>query len=81
MVTPHKAEFKAFFGVDVPKKLSQKIDVVLEYSKECKCTVVLKGMWILFQMANLLNLIYWKPRYDSRGYRRCISWYYWGFVG
>lgn len=43
VLTPHKAEFKAFFGVDVPKKLSQKIDVVLEYSKECNCTVVLKG--------------------------------------
>ena len=26
-----------------PEKLSQKIDVVLEYSKECNCTVVLKG--------------------------------------
>ena len=43
VLTPHKAEFKAFFGVDIPEKLSQKIDVVLEYSKECKCTVVLKG--------------------------------------
>lgn len=43
VLTPHKAEFKAFFGVDVPKKLSQKIDAVLEYSKECNCTVVLKG--------------------------------------
>jgi len=43
VLTPHKAEFKAFFGVDIPEKLSQKIDVVLEYSKECRCTVVLKG--------------------------------------
>lgn len=43
VLTPHKSEFKAFFGVDVPEKLSQKIDIVLEYSKECKCTVVLKG--------------------------------------
>jgi NAD(P)H-hydrate epimerase len=43
VVTPHKAEFKSFFGIDLPEKLSQKIDVVLEYSRECKCTVVLKG--------------------------------------
>jgi ADP-dependent NAD(P)H-hydrate dehydratase / NAD(P)H-hydrate epimerase len=43
VLTPHKSEFKAFFGVDVPEKLSQKIDIVLEYSKTCKCTVVLKG--------------------------------------
>lgn len=43
VLTPHKSEFKAFFGVDVPEKLSQKIDIVLEYSKECNCTVVLKG--------------------------------------
>jgi NAD(P)H-hydrate epimerase len=43
VLTPHKAEFKAFFGVDIPEKLSQKIDIVSEYSKECTCTVVLKG--------------------------------------
>ncbi len=43
VLTPHKAEFKAFFGIDIPENLNQKIDVVLEYSKECKCTVVLKG--------------------------------------
>ena len=43
VLTPHKAEFKAFFGVDIPEKLSQKIDIVLEYSKEYGCTVVLKG--------------------------------------
>ncbi len=44
ILTPHKAEFKAFFGIDVPKNLTQKIDVVLDVSKECKCTVLLKGV-------------------------------------
>ncbi len=44
VLTPHKAEFKAFFGIDVPEKLSQKIDVVLESSMECECTVLLKGV-------------------------------------
>jgi hydroxyethylthiazole kinase-like uncharacterized protein yjeF len=43
VLTPHKGEFKSLFGVDVPDKLNKKIDIVLEYSKECKCTVILKG--------------------------------------
>ena len=43
VLTPHKTEFKAFFGIDLPEKLSKKIDVVLESSREYKCTVVLKG--------------------------------------
>ncbi len=43
ILTPHKSEFKAFFGIDIPENLNQKIDVVLECSKECKCTVLLKG--------------------------------------
>jgi ADP-dependent NAD(P)H-hydrate dehydratase / NAD(P)H-hydrate epimerase len=43
ILTPHKAEFKAFFGVDVPKKLDNQIDTILECSKKCKCTVLLKG--------------------------------------
>ena len=44
VLTPHKAEFKSFFGVDVPEKLDQKIDVILDSSKECGCTVLLKGV-------------------------------------
>jgi ADP-dependent NAD(P)H-hydrate dehydratase / NAD(P)H-hydrate epimerase len=44
VLTPHKAEFKAFFGIDIPKKLNQKIDVVLEYSREYECTILLKGV-------------------------------------
>jgi len=44
VLTPHKAEFKSFFGVDVPEKLDQRIDVVLDSSNECGCTVLLKGV-------------------------------------
>ncbi len=44
ILTPHKAEFKTFFGIDVPEKIEQKIDVVSEASKECKSTILLKGV-------------------------------------
>jgi hydroxyethylthiazole kinase-like uncharacterized protein yjeF len=44
ILTPHKAEFKAFFGIGVPENLNQKIDVVSDASRECKCTVLLKGV-------------------------------------
>jgi len=44
ILTPHKAEFKTFFGIDIPEKIEQKIDVVSEASKECKSTVLLKGV-------------------------------------
>ena len=43
VLTPHKSEFKAFFGIDIPENLNQKIDIVMEYSRACNCTVVLKG--------------------------------------
>jgi hydroxyethylthiazole kinase-like uncharacterized protein yjeF len=43
VLTPHKREFKALFGINVPEDLAKKIDVVLEYSKEFNCTLVLKG--------------------------------------
>jgi ADP-dependent NAD(P)H-hydrate dehydratase / NAD(P)H-hydrate epimerase len=44
ILTPHKAEFKTFFGIDVPEKIGQKIDVVSEASSECKSTILLKGV-------------------------------------
>ena len=44
VLTPHKAEFKAFFGIDIPKNLNQRIDVVLEASKESEFTILLKGV-------------------------------------
>jgi ADP-dependent NAD(P)H-hydrate dehydratase / NAD(P)H-hydrate epimerase len=43
VLTPHKKEFKDLFGINVPEDLSKKIDVVMEYSKEFNCTLVLKG--------------------------------------
>jgi ADP-dependent NAD(P)H-hydrate dehydratase / NAD(P)H-hydrate epimerase len=56
VLTPHKSEFKAFFGIDVPDKLTQKIDVVLEYSKEYNCTVVLKGNIDIISNGELIKL-------------------------
>ena len=44
VLTPHKSEFKSFFGIDVPNELNQKINTVLNSSRECKCTVLLKGV-------------------------------------
>jgi len=44
VLTPHKSEFKAFFGVNVPENLSQRIDVVLEASRESQFTILLKGV-------------------------------------
>ncbi|MFZ0442629.1 MAG: NAD(P)H-hydrate dehydratase [Methanobacterium sp.] len=44
ILTPHKTEFKTFFGIDLPKNLNQKINVVSDASRECKCTVLLKGV-------------------------------------
>ncbi len=43
VLTPHKAEFKAFFGIDVPKNIIQRIDIVREASKESELTILLKG--------------------------------------
>ncbi len=56
VITPHKAEFKAFFGIDVPGKLSQKIDVVLEVSKENGLTVLLKGVVDIISNGDLIKL-------------------------
>ena len=43
VVTPHSAEFKALFGLDVPEKLKDKIEIVSKTSNENKCVVLLKG--------------------------------------
>ncbi len=44
VVTPHKAEFKALFGLDIPEELENKIDIISKVSKEYGCTVLLKGV-------------------------------------
>lgn len=43
VVTPHSAEFKALFGLDVPKELENKMEVISKASNENKCVVLLKG--------------------------------------
>lgn len=44
VVTPHSAEFKALFGLDMPEELKDKIEVISKASKENKCVVLLKGV-------------------------------------
>jgi len=56
VITPHKAEFKDFFGIDVPEKLSQKIDVVLEVSRENGFTILLKGVVDIISNGDLVKL-------------------------
>jgi len=41
--TPHSAEFKALFGLDVPKDLKNKINTISEVAHQYRCTVLLKG--------------------------------------
>jgi len=43
VLTPHKAEFKAFFDLDVPENLEDKIRTVEDAASEFGCTVLLKG--------------------------------------
>jgi len=56
VLTPHKAEFKDFFGVDVPEKLDQRIDVLLDSSIECGCTVLLKGVVDVISNGEIVKL-------------------------
>ncbi len=44
VVTPHSAEFKALFGLDMPKELENKIDIISNVSRDNKCVVLLKGV-------------------------------------
>ncbi|MGB9978940.1 NAD(P)H-hydrate dehydratase [Methanobacterium sp.] len=43
IVTPHSAEFKALFGLDIPKELKDKMEIISNASNENKCVVLLKG--------------------------------------
>ena len=43
VLTPHKAEFRAFFNLDVPENLEDKIHSVSEAASDFGCTVLLKG--------------------------------------
>ena len=43
VVTPHSAEFKALFGLDVPGELKDKMEIISKTSSENKCVILLKG--------------------------------------
>lgn len=44
LVTPHAYEFRALFGVDVPGKLEDKIDLLMDLSTEYGAAILLKGV-------------------------------------
>ena len=44
VVTPHKYEFMKLFGVDVPKKLDDKIELLSNLSREYNVTILLKDV-------------------------------------
>lgn len=45
VVTPHAGEFKRIFGVSVPGKLEDQIEIISNKANEFGITVVLKGYW------------------------------------
>ena len=44
LVTPHAYEFKQLFSKDVPKKLEDKVELLMSLSKEYNCSILLKGV-------------------------------------
>jgi len=44
VVTPHEYEFKKLFAEELPKKLDDKIELLLGLSNEYACTILLKGV-------------------------------------
>ncbi|MDI6723349.1 MAG: NAD(P)H-hydrate dehydratase [Methanobacterium sp.] len=45
VVTPHSAEFKTLFGLEMPKELENRINIISNVSKKYGCTVLLKGVF------------------------------------
>ena len=43
VLTPHKAEFSAFFDIDLPSEFQKKIEIVKQTAKHFGCTILVKG--------------------------------------
>jgi hydroxyethylthiazole kinase-like uncharacterized protein yjeF len=56
VLTPHKAEFKAFFGVDLPAEFQKKIDTLKQIAKDFGCTILLKGRVDIVSNGELVKL-------------------------
>lgn len=56
VLTPHKAEFKAFFGVEIPENLDDKIKTVQGVASKFGCTVLLKGEIDIVSDGNKIRL-------------------------
>ncbi|MBI5679755.1 MAG: NAD(P)H-hydrate dehydratase [Methanobacterium sp.] len=44
VVTPHSAEFKELFGIEMPPEFEDKVEIVTDVASEHKSTVLLKGV-------------------------------------
>ncbi|MTK63445.1 MAG: NAD(P)H-hydrate dehydratase, partial [Methanobacterium sp.] len=56
VLTPHKAEFKAFFDLDIPEDLNDKIKAVESTAAEFGCTILLKGVVDIISDGNRTKL-------------------------
>lgn len=56
VLTPHKAEFRAFFNLDVPENLEDKMQTVKDAASEFECTVLLKGAVDIISDGNRMKL-------------------------
>jgi NAD(P)H-hydrate epimerase len=56
VVTPHSAEFKALFDIEMPKKLEDKIETVSKTAGKNNCVILLKGVFDIISNGNNTRL-------------------------
>jgi NAD(P)H-hydrate epimerase len=56
VVTPHSAEFKALFDIEMPKKMEDKIETVSKSAGKNNCVILLKGVFDIISNGNNTRL-------------------------
>ena len=56
VLTPHKAEFKAFFDIDLPSEFQKRIEIVKQTAKDFRCTILLKGSIDIISNGEIVKL-------------------------
>lgn len=56
IVTPHSAEFKSFFNIEMPPNLGDKIETVLKAANQYNCVVLLKGVLDIISEGSTIRL-------------------------
>jgi ADP-dependent NAD(P)H-hydrate dehydratase / NAD(P)H-hydrate epimerase len=56
VLTPHKAEFRAFFDIDLPSEFLKKIEIVKQTAKDFGCTILLKGSVDIISNGQIVKL-------------------------